>query len=166
MTKRELFVGTITGVIGNIIYAVIEGIMEKSNGIGDIFMNILTAKIPLWFFLITILIAFVIVFITILCKKKNLAFLNHTEEIYEGFKFQWVWKLDDKTGHYRMADFWPICPECGLQLRVDLYDRINAYHCSNEHYYDFNKLYNLRRDLVHKIQRDYKEYASIIDYSY
>ena len=165
MTKHELYVGTITGVIGNILYAVIAGIMEKSNGTWDFFMNILTARIPLWYFMVTILIALAIVFLTIQHRKKKLAFLKHTEEEYMGIKFQWIWKLDDTTGHYYMDDFWPVCPKCGLQLRVELYDPIKAYHCTNGHYYDLNKLYNMEKDLIHKLQRDNKEYASMIDYS-
>ena len=158
MTKHELCVGAITGVIGNILYAVIVGIMEKSDGICDILMNIFTAKIP------SILIAFAIVFVIIHCRKKRFAFLKHTEEEYMGVKFQWVWKFDETTGHYRMDDFCPICPQCGLQLRVELYDTIEAYHCTKGHCYDLNKVYNLKKDLVHKIQRDYKEYASMIEY--
>ena len=165
MTKRELFVGAITGVIGNILYAVITGIMEKSDGILDFLMNILTARIPLWYFLVVIIIACIIVFLMIQHRKNSLAFLKHTEEEYMGFKFQWVWKYDEATRQYRMDDFWPVCPQCGLQLRVDLYDFERAYHCSNGHCYDLNKVYNLKKDLVHKIQRTYKEYASIIDYS-
>ena len=46
MTKHELYVGAVTGVIGNILYAVIAGVMEKSEGIWDFLMNILTARIP------------------------------------------------------------------------------------------------------------------------
>lgn len=76
-----------------------------------------------------------------------------------------MWKLDETTGHYKMEDFWPVCPKCGLQLRVELYDPSHAYHCSNGHYYDLDKVYNLKKDLVHKIQRDYKEFASLIDFS-
>lgn len=164
MTKHELYVGAVTGVIGNILYAVIAGVMKKSEGIWDFLMNILTARIPLWFFLVTIMIAFAIVFITIHRRKNKFPFLKHTEEEYRGLKFQWVWKLDETTGHYKMEDFWPVCPKCGLQLRVELYDPTHAYHCSNGHYYDLDKVYNLKKDFVHKIQRDYKEFASLIDF--
>ena len=165
MTTRELYVGTITGVLGNILYAVIVGLMEKSDSILGFLKNILTARIPLWYFLVVIIVACIIVFLMIQHRKKSLPFLKHTEEEYMGVKFQWVWKLDETTGHYHMEDFWPICPQCGLQLRVELYDPLNAYHCSNGHCYDLSKVYNLKKDLAHKIQRDYKEYASIIDYS-
>ena len=72
---------------------------------------------------------------------------------------------DETTCNYRMADFWPVCPQCGLQLRVELYDSINAYHCTNGHRYDLNRVYNVKKDLVHKIQRDYKEFANMIDFS-
>lgn len=88
----------------------------------------------------------------------------HTEEEYMGYKFQWVWKLNEETGHYEMNDFWPICPQCGLQLRVDQYDPIDAYHCTNGHYVELDRMLSLKRDLLHKLQRDNKEYASIIDY--
>lgn len=87
MTKHELYVGAVTGVIGNILYAVIAGVMEKSEGIWDFLMNILTARIPLWFFLVTIMIAFAIVFITIHRRKNKFPFLKHTEEEYMGLKF-------------------------------------------------------------------------------
>ena len=165
MTTRELYVGTITGVLGNILYAVIAGLLKESKGIMDFLKNIITAEIPLWYFLVVILVACFIVFLMIRSRKRKLAFLKHTEETYMGVKFQWVWKLNEKTGHYTMDDFWPICPQCGLQLRVELYDCINAYHCTNGHCYDFNQLYNIRRDLIHKLQRDYQEYASIIDFA-
>ena len=140
--------------------------MEKAEGIRDFFINILTAKIPLWYFLVSIMIAFIVALMTIHCRKKKLPFLNHSEEDYGGFKFQWVWKLEETTGHYRMDDFWPICPQCGMQLRVEKYDPIDAYHCSNGHLYNLNKVYNLKKDLVHKLQRDYEEYANMIDYSH
>lgn len=165
MTKRELYVGTITGVAGNVIYAIIVGVMEKSDGLIGFLLNILTAKIPLWYFLVVIALSCIIVLIMIQHRKNHLAFLNHTEEEYNGFKFQWVWKYDETTCNYRMADFWPVCPQCGLQLRVELYDSINAYHCTNGHRYDLNRVYNVKKDLVHKIQRDYKEFANMIDFS-
>ena len=164
MTTRELYVGTITGVLGNILYAVITGVMKESDGILDFLMNILTARIPLWYFLVVIIFACLIVSLMIQHRKKNHAFLKHTEEIYDGVKFQWVWKVDEATGHYMMEDLWPICPKCGLQLRVDLYGSINDFHCSNGHCYDFNKVFNMEKDFVHKLQRDYKAYASIIDF--
>jgi hypothetical protein len=164
MTKRELYVGVITGVIGNILYALIVGMIKKSEGILSFLKNIITAEIPLWYFLVVIIVAYFIVLLMINNRKSKFAFLNHTEEDYMGFKFQWVWKLNEETGHYEMDDFWPICPQCGLQLRVELYDSIEAYHCSNGHCYDLNKVLNLKRDFVHKLQRDYQQYASLIDY--
>lgn len=165
MNKRDFFIGIITGVLGNIMYALIVALTEKSNGFADFMKNIITAQIPLWYFLIVILVA--CLFVLLLMKKpkkEKLAFLDHTEEEYMGIKFQWVWKLNDTTGHYEMVDFWPICPQCGMQLRVELYDTIDAYHCSNGHCFDLNKVLNLNRDLVHKLQRDFQQYASIIDY--
>lgn len=130
----------------------------------DFLKNIITAQIPLWYFLVVFVVACIVVFLMIKIRKRKLAFLNHTEEIYMGVKFQWVWKFNEKSGHYEMYDFWPICPQCGLQLRVELYDPIKAYHCTNMHCYDLNIFLNLKRDLVHKLQRDYQEYSSIIDY--
>ncbi len=164
MTKRELYVGAITGVVGNILFAIIKGLMENSDGILDILVNILTAKIPLWYFFLVIVVACLIVFLMIQRRNKRLAFLKQTEEDINGFKFQWVWKLDEATGHYQMDDFWPICPKCGNQLRIEPYNVYDAYHCTNGHGYDFSKLYNIRRDLIHKLQREYKEYANMIDY--
>ncbi len=160
MTTRELYVGTITGVSGNILYAVIVGFVENANG----FCGYLNVQIPLWYFLVMIFVACTIVLIMIRIKKKRLPFLKHTEESYSGFEFQWVWKFNQETGRYEMDDFWPICPECGLQLRVELYDTERAYHCTKGHCYDLNKLLNIKRDLVHKLQRDYKEYVGIIDF--
>lgn len=164
MTTRELYVGTITGVLGNILYAVIVGIMKKSYGILDFFTNILTARIPLWYFLVVMALACLVVFLMIQQRKTQLAFLKHTEENFEGYKFQWVWIHDEATGHYRMDDFWPICPQCGKQLRVELYERVKSYHCTSGHFYDISTLYSIKCDLIHKLQRDYKEYASIIDF--
>lgn len=165
MTTRELLVGTITGVLGNVLFAVTVGLLKKSEGMVDFLKNIITAEIPLWYFLIVLLVASLLVFLMIRSRKNKLAFLKHTEEDYMGIKFQWLWKVDETTGHYYMDNFWPVCPQCGLQLRVDHYDPIRAYHCSNGHIYDLNRMYNLKKDLVHKLQRDYKEYSSMIDYS-
>lgn len=156
--------GTITGVLGNILYAVIAGAMEKADDILGFLVNILTAKIPLWYFLVVIIVAYAIVFLMIKSRKKKLLFLEHTEDIYNGMRFQWVWKFNKETGHYEMDDFWPICPRCGLQLRVELYDPIHAYHCTNGHIYNLNTTLNIKRDLVHKLQRDYKHYAGMIDF--
>lgn len=163
MTMRELYVGAITGIVGNILYAVIVGIM-KSTGFIDFFKHILTIQIPLWYFLAVLLVACFIVYLMIRKRKKKLAFLDHTEEKFGNFIFQWVWKLNEETGHYEMDDFWPICPMCGLQLRVDYYDRIDAYHCTKGHCYSLDEVLSIKRDLVHKLQRDYKEYANMIDF--
>ena len=165
MTAREIYVGAFTGIIGNMLYAIIVGIMKRSDGILDFLLSLLTAKIPFWYFLVVIMVACLIVLLMIRHRKKYLSFLKHTEEDYMGIRFQWVWKLNEANGHYRMDDFWPICPQCGNQLRVELYDRINAYHCTNGHFYDFDKLYNIRRDLIHKLQQDYKDYVSLIDFT-
>lgn len=164
MTKRELYIGTITGVAGNFVYALIEALGEKWDGLWVFLKNVITAQIPLWYFLVVVAAACLIVFLMLRGKKKQPAFLMHTEEEYMGYKFQWVWKLNEETGHYEMNDFWPICPQCGLQLRVDQYDPIDAYHCTNGHYVELDRMLSLKRDLLHKLQRDNKEYASIIDY--
>jgi len=164
MTKRDFHIGTITGVSGNIVYALIVALTEKSNGFVGFLKNVFTAQIPLWYFLVVIFAACLLVSLLMKRRKKKLPFLEHTEEEYMGIKFQWVWKLNDTTGHYEMDDFWPICPQCGLQLRVELYDRLESYHCTKGHCYDLNKVYNIKRDFIHKLQRDYKEYASQIDF--
>lgn len=51
MTKRELYIGTITGVAGNFVYALIEALGEKWDGLWVFLKNVITAQIPYGIFL-------------------------------------------------------------------------------------------------------------------
>lgn len=167
ITKRELVIGTLTGITGNIGYAFVLGLKEQSDTFCQAIKNILCAPIPLWVFIIAILVAAFVVFIMVEYrrrKSRSLPFLDVTERDYKGFTFQWVWRINTKTGKYEMDDFWPLCPQCHQQLRVEMYDSIRGYHCTNGHVYDLNGLLNIKRDLVHELRREFKDYTHLIDF--
>lgn len=62
-----------------------------------------------------------------------------------------------------MSDLWPLCPTCGKQLRVELYNPF--YQCTNGHAYDLNNTISKKRDFLHEFQREYKDYADLMDLS-
>ena len=170
MTKKDIIIGTITGVLGNFAYAFIIGLNDKADSIMQSINNILTAQIPFWYFLLVIAVVGVMMYAWVsYCKykesKKRLPFLDVTERDNGGFTFQWVWKKNEETGKYRMYALWPLCPRCGKQLRVKLYDPIEGYHCTNGHVYDLSSTLDVKRDFLHKFQREFKEYANFMDLS-
>lgn len=165
MTKKDIIVGTIAGVLGNFAYAFIAGL--ENNSAKDVLKNILTTQIPLWFSLLMVITVGVLFMWASYQKHKNhspvLPFLDVTEQEYGGFIFQWVWKKDEKTGKYKMSDLWPLCPTCGKQLRVELYNP--CYHCTDGHAYDLNYTISKKRDFLHEFQREFKDYADFMDLS-
>lgn len=168
MTTKEIISGTIVGMLGNFAYALITSLQPPTESDGGGLKNILTAQIPLWFSLLMVITVGIILFMwTSYQKHKNhsqvLPFLDVTEQEYGGFIFQWVWKKDEKTGKYKMSDLWPLCPTCGKQLRVELYNPF--YQCTNGHAYDLNNTISKKRDFLHEFQREFKDYADLMDLS-
>lgn len=119
----------------------------------------------MWFSLLTLLISATVVLLMIECRKREQPqFLKVTKRERQGLEFQWIWKINDATGKYKMEDFLPICPECGNQLRTELYDINHTYHCSNGHEYNLTQVYNLKKDLVHELRREWAYYADKIEF--
>lgn len=167
ITKKELLVGTLTGITGNIGYAFVLGLKEQADTSCQAIKNILCAPIPLWYFIIVILLTSAVVLVMVEYrrrKSRSLPFLEVTERDYKGFTFQWVWRLNPETNKYEMEDFWPLCPHCHQQLRVELYDTVNGYHCTNGHIYNLHTTLNIKRDLIHELRREFKEYSNLIDF--
>lgn len=167
MTKNDIITGTVTGILGNFAYAFITGLKDESATIMESVLNILKAPIPLWYFLTVLLVVGLLMYACVCVRtyrlsKKALPFLEVTERDYGGFTFQWVWTKNEETGKYEMSDLWPLCPQCHKQLRVELYDPIEGYHCSNGHVYDLHATLDIKRDFLHELQREFKKYADFM----
>ncbi len=163
LSKKEILIGTLTGVLGNVVYAVIAT-LGRNNGSLVGFKAVICASIPLWYILLALVIACGVVVCMHYRRKNKLAFLQQTSQMEQGIEFQWVWVKNEESGKYEMEDFWPICPTCHKQMRVDLYDRIGHYHCSDNHIFDLTTILNIKRDLLHNLKREFKEYADYISY--
>lgn len=167
LSKREIIIGTLTGILGNILYAIIQVIFAavKPNNTLEFLKKLLTARIPLWYILL-INLSLCAIFIYFVRKRMHKApeFLSTTSHRCEGLEFRWVWKKN-VDGKYTMDDFWPICPQCGRQLRFELYDPYNAYHCLSGHCYDLHSVLNTKRELIHQLKQEFSEYSDIIEYS-
>lgn len=159
LTKKEIVAGTVTGLLGNIAYAVIAWLLKPDKVIS--FKEFLSIPIPLWYVLLIILLIFSVLFIVTIQKKKPV-FLNHTEEKFKDLTFQWRWAYDKEKQKYFMKDLTPLCPACGNPL--DINTVYNAYCCTNGHSYSFDHLYAIRKDLLHKLKQQYKEDAGIIHF--
>lgn len=166
LSRKELIVGTLTGVSGNIVYAVLQELAKNTSEVSISFVQVLCSPIPLWYFLVTLLVAGMAVWgMHVYSRHQKPAFLNRTGQVEQGLEFQWIWVKNEKTGKYEMKDFWPICPYCHEQLRMELYDPIKAYHCTNGHVQDIHITLNKKRDLLHKLKQEFKAYSDRITYS-
>ncbi|MCM1220057.1 MAG: hypothetical protein NC548_36760 [Lachnospiraceae bacterium] len=160
ITLRELFSGTVIGIIGNIAYAVVLRLAGQASDLS----GVLTQEIPLWYILLTLL-AGSAVMCTMIYRRthKRPPFLAVTSRTEQGMEFRWIWKKNPETGRYEMHDFLPVCPVCGLQLRAELWDT-RGYHCTSGHNYDLSHTLNVKRDLLHKLKQEFLGHADIIDY--
>ena len=166
ISKRDIIIGTVTGILGNILYAVILliiGVLTADDNTKHI-GNILTFPIPLWYvLLINIFIWTGLAYIVHRRSQRPPEFLKTTSRRCEELEFRWVWKKN-ADGKYTMDDFWPICLQCGKQLRIEMYDPFNAYHCLNGHTYNFERAISLKRELLHHLKQEFSEYSDIIEY--
>lgn len=102
----DIFIGTnILNYIGGILYKSLR-----------IFCNILNYKLPLWLFLVILLIYF---FYRRLSFRKNKMpiYLDYTEDRFQGILYRWSYECVD--GKYRIGEIVAYCPTCKHRIVHD-----------------------------------------------
>lgn len=157
----EFWGGVLASILASIILAIIEKMPLESVLSWSFIKSILTLPIPLYsiiflFFLISV------VLYTIKMKRKP-GFLEITFTRMGGFDWHWRWVYDKKEKDYDMADFLPLCPKCGMELRMGIGD--TTHKCINSHSYRIGNYLELKAQIKSTIRSKYPKDADKISVS-
>ena len=165
LVSKELWIGVAGSIIATIIISLfnkipVEG-MEVLLAI-DFWKDVLTQPIPLYVILIAVVIVSVVLFALRLHRRKP-EFIKETTAQMGGFTWHWRWSYDEKEKDYDMADFLPLCPQCGNELRMS--HGGHTHDCINGHQYNINKYLELKAQIKSNLRAKYPNDADLISVS-
>ena len=161
LISRELWIGVVASLIATAIISIFNKIPME--GIKQIFTldylkGIFTQPIPLYVILISILFLTIVLFIIRIKRKPR--FLKETTMKMGGFLWHWRWVYDKKEHDYDMADFLPLCPKCGRELRMGLGE--HTHSCVNQHHYNIQRYFELKAQIKSTLRNNYPKEADKI----
>ena len=159
--SRELWIGVAGSIIATIIITYwnripFYGIMQMFTI--DYIKAILVQPIPLYAILIAVLAVSIIVFLIHIHHQPN--FLKETTMKMGGFMWHWRWSYDKKESDYDMADFLPLCPKCGQELRMGMGE--HTHSCVNGHSYNIQRYFELKSQIKSTLMSKYPKEADLI----
>ncbi len=158
LLSRELWIGIVASLTATAIISIFNNI--PMDGIKQLFsldyiLGVLTQPIPLYVILIAILFLSIVFFIIRIKHKPR--FLNDTTMKMGGFLWHWRWVYDKKEREYDMADFLPLCPQCGQELRMGLGE--HTFSCVNQHHYNIQRYFELKAQIKSTLRNKYPKEA-------
>lgn len=152
--SRELWIGVAASIIATIIISICNRL--PVNDIKELFtknfiVSILIQPIPLYAILLSVLVLMIIVYV--IRVKRKPAFLKETTMKMGGFIWHWNWNYDKDEKNYDMVDFLPLCPQCGVELRMGLGE--HTHLCVNGHHYNIQRYFELKSQIKTELRKKY-----------
>lgn len=159
--SRELWIGVAGSVIATVIISILNKLPLgniKSVFTKEFLVSMLEQPIPLYAILISVLVLIIIVYV--IRAKRNPAFLKETSMKMGDFIWHWNWNYDKKEKNYDMVDFLPLCPQCGVELRMGYGE--HTHSCVNGHKYKVQRYFELKSQIKTELRKKYPKDANLI----
>ena len=159
--SRELWIGVAGSIIATIIISIYNNLpfeSIKSVFTKDFVVSVLEQPIPLFVILIIVLVLSIIIYYV--RSKHSPAFLKETSMKMGDYTWHWNWSYDNKEKNYDMVDFLPLCPQCGMELRMGLGE--HTHSCVNSHHYNIQRYFELKAQIKTELRKKYPPNANLI----
>ena len=159
--SRELWIGVVGSIIATILISVLNKIPIES--LKDVFtkdfiVSVLKQPISLYSILLGVFVLIIIVYV--IRAKRNSAFLKETTMKMGGYLWHWNWRYDKEEKNYDMVDFLPLCPQCGVELRMGYGE--HTHSCVNGHHYNIQRYFELKSQIQTELRKKYPKEANLI----
>lgn len=165
LISKELWIGVAGSIIATVIISLFNQIPVGGMNVLltlDFWKEVLTQPIPLYVILILAVIVSIVLFVVRLYKRKP-EFLKETTAQMGGYTWHWRWSYDEKEKDYDMADFLPLCPQCGNELRMPC--GRHTHECINGHQYTIHNYLELKAQIKSNLRTKYPNDADLISVS-
>lgn len=159
--SRELWIGVAGSIIATIIISICNSLPItdiKEFFTKDFLVSVLKQPLPLYTVLLGVLGLMIIVYV--IRVKRNPAFLKETSMIMGDFIWHWNWSYDKEEKNYDMVDFLPLCPQCGVELRMGYGE--HTHSCVNGHQYKVERYFELKSQIKTELRKKYPKEADLI----
>ncbi len=124
VTKKEYFLTFLGAFAPLFITWIIDLVKSKPtfSTIKSIYfwvIDLINYKLPIWIFILILLVIFTILFIINNVKIERESFKKYKTDTIDGYKWSWGYRYDNSKGHYVIHHLKPMCNYCSTYLIIE-----------------------------------------------
>lgn len=161
LISKELWIGAAGSILATILLSIVNGIIPdnwKEIFSFEFIDEFFTQPIPLYWILILVFAISIIIYLR--RTKREPAFIKETSCKMGELTWHWRWEYDKNDKLWVMNDYYPLCPDCGKELRMGYGDQDHS--CVNGHHYQIQDYLKMKGQIVTDIANKYPKEADKI----